>query len=113
MPNHSTETMPLPLGGEVYVELNNTQGSPVVLTYNDLWLLIVCRTSLDGDWQRTREAAGMVPDPSRKRALVDRLWQLEREFGGLPNIPENVMSLNLHRAHQWFNNRSVSDVKTR
>lgn len=109
--NEETVTMPRPLGGEIYQELVDAQGKLVILTYNDLWLMIVCRASLDGDWLRVREAAGIVPDPSRKRALVDRLWKLEQAFEGLPPIPDEVLKLNLHRAHLWFNQRTVSDAR--
>lgn len=108
--NEETLTIPRPLGGEVYQELLDTNGKLVVLTYNDLWLMIVCRASLDGDWLRTREATGLVPDPARKRAMVERLWKLEQALDGLPPIPEETFKLNLHRAHLWFNQRTVSDA---
>jgi len=107
----SMDTLPRPLGGETYLEIADHDGGNVTLTYNDLWLMIVCQTSLDGDWARVREAAGMVPDPTRKRALADRLWKLERALGGLPPVPQNVMRLNLHRAHKWFNERTVSEAR--
>lgn len=103
-------TLPRPLGGETYREMVDAEGNRVTLTYNDLWTLIVCRSSLDGDWQRAREAAGMVPDPSRKRALVDKLSRLEQSLGRLL-LPEDVMRLNQHRAHLWFNQRPVTDAK--
>lgn len=108
---HEHKTMPHPFGGEVYLELKDPQGSPVILTFNDLWVLIVCRTSHDGDWGRAREAAGMVPDPARKRALVERLWKLEQILDGLPTVPAPVLRLHMHRAHLWFNQRPVSDAR--
>jgi hypothetical protein len=107
------DTLRRPLGGELYQRLTDGQGNAVELTYNDLWMLIICRTTLDGDWNRAREAAGMVPDPAHKQALVERLWKLEQALDGLPPIPEDVLKLNLHRAHQWFNQRHVTDGKNR
>ncbi|NDJ62536.1 MAG: hypothetical protein GYB67_15515 [Chloroflexi bacterium] len=102
-------TTPRPYGGEFYTEVTDSQGHVITLTYNDLWMHIVCLQSLDGDWQRARQAAGMVPDAARKRAIIDRLWRLEQVLNGLPAIPEGLMQLNLHRAHVWFNTRQVSD----
>ncbi|PJF39679.1 MAG: hypothetical protein D6737_07025, partial [Chloroflexi bacterium] len=106
------ETVPRPLGGEIYEEFQDKNGNRIVLTYNDLWLLIVCQTSMDGDWARVREAAGMVPDPTRKRELANRLWKLEQELDGLPPIPDKIQKINLHRAHNWFNQRTVSTAKS-
>lgn len=110
LPNSAT-TLPRPTGAEIYQEITAEDGSTIVLTYNDLWTMIVCQNSLDGDWTRIRQAALMVIDPAKKRALADRLWRLEQQLDGLPAIPEDVMRLNLHRAHIWFNERMVSDGK--
>jgi hypothetical protein len=103
-----TDTMPRPQGGEIYRDVPLPGGQRVTLTYNDLWMLIVCRASMDGDWTRARAAADLVPDAMHKRVLVERLWKLEQTLGGLPAIPDDVQRLNLHRAHQWFNKRAVS-----
>lgn len=101
-------TLPSPHGRETYLLLPRKGGKPVVFTYNDLWMLIVCRETLDGDWVRARQAAGMVRDAAKKQEIVDRLWQLERELNGLPEIPEPVARLNRHRANRWFNSRLVN-----
>ncbi len=108
-----TQTILRPNGAETYQEISLPTGGTVVLTYNDLWLMIVCRNSMDGDWTRTRAAALMVTDPTKKRALADRLWRLDQQLSGLPTIPDDVLRLNLARAHLWFNERMVSDVKSR
>src|SRR5687768_1666298 len=100
-------TIPRPLGGEVYQELTDAHGNRVVITFNDLWMIIVCRTTMDGDWQRVREAAGMVPDPARKKEVVERLWKLEQALDGLPAIPDIVVRMQQQRAHVWFNQRPV------
>jgi hypothetical protein len=105
------DTIPRPLGGEIYHSYSDNNGNAVVLTFNDLWALIVCRHTQDGDWVRTREAAGMVPDPARKQAVIERLWKLEQTLDGLPTIPDNVLKMHLHRAHVWFNQRPVSDAR--
>lgn len=105
------QTILSPRGGEPYAEIKDGKGMTIMLTYNDLWMLLVCRTTLDGDWTRAREAASMVVDPTRKRAIVDRLWRLEQQVG-LPVIPAGVEKLQLHRAHVWFNDRPVSDAKS-
>jgi hypothetical protein len=103
------DTLHTPRGSSVYQEIHHpTSGEAIDLTYNDLWLIIVCRTSMDGDWQRTRASAAMVPDSARKIALIDRLWQLERSLGGLPPIPDEIRQLHVRRAHNWFNRRVVS-----
>ena len=96
-----------PLGGETYLEFVDEAKNTVVLTYNDLWMLIVCRTSLDSDWHRMRQAASLVQDASNKQALADRLWSLEQRLGGLPDIPLDVQNLHIHRAYQWFKQRLV------
>lgn len=107
----NTKTMLRPLGGETYLEISNAAHSPIVLSYNDLWMLIVCRTSLDGDWIRLRQAASMVYDPLQKQAVVDRLWALEQQLGGLPEIPEDVRNIHFYRAQQWFKQRPVRTDK--
>ncbi len=104
-----TTTLPRPTGAEIYQEISAPNGGTIVLTYNDLWLIIVCRNSMDGDWTRTREASLMVTDPAKKRALADRLWRLDQLLEGLPAIPDDVLRMNLSRAHVWFNERMVSD----
>lgn len=109
-PNNQ-QTILRPQGGEVYAVIKDAAGASVTLTYNDLWILLVVRTTLDGDWVRAREAASMGVDPLRKRALVDRLWRLEQQ-AVLPIIPAEIEKLNLHRAHVWFNEREVSDNKS-
>lgn len=103
----STRTMMGPLGGEIYTELKDRRGNTIALTYNDLWMMIVCRMSQDGDWVRTRQAASQVVDATNKRALVERLWELEQTLGGLPDIPATVLKLHEQRAHLWFNQRPV------
>lgn len=103
----STKTMMGPLGGEIYTEVKDRRGNVIALTYNDLWMLIVCRISQDGDWVRTRQAASVVEDATNKRALVERLWELEQMLGGLPEIPPNVLKLHERRAHLWFTQRPV------
>lgn len=107
----SDDTLPRPLGGEPFCEIDDKHGGTITLTYNDMWMLIVCRSSMDGDWIRLREAAGMVADPVHKKTIVDRLWQLEQHLDGLPMLSDEVTRLNLHRAHLWFNERMVSDQK--
>lgn len=107
----STKTLATPLGGEIYQELKDRRGNVITLTYNDMWMLIVCRTSHDGDWIRTRQAASMVTDAANKRALAERLWELEQLLGGLPVIPPPVQTMHLHRAHQWFQSRPVQMEK--
>jgi hypothetical protein len=104
-------TIVRPYGGEIFMAFQDRRGNPIVLTYNDLWVMIVCRSSMDGDWRRAKEAAGMAADPRRKQALVDRLWKLEQKLDGLPALDDGVIKLNLHRAHVWFNQRTVSDSK--
>lgn len=99
------------LGGEIYLELTDPHGSRVRLTYNDLWLMIVCNESIDGDWIRMREAASMVYDAGRKRPLVDRLWKLEQTLDGLPEIPAEITRAHLRHAHVWFNQYPVSNAK--
>jgi hypothetical protein len=101
-------TLRSPLGGELYLEIKDRNGGKVALTYNDLWALIVCRTSMDGDWTRMREATNMIEDAGAKREIVERLWKLEQSLDGLPPIPDDLVKLNLQRAHQWFNKRPVS-----
>jgi len=103
----AAKTLLRPLGGETYLEIVDIAKNTIILTYNDLWMLIVCRTSLDGDWFRLRQAASMVQDASHKRAIADRLWRLEQELGGLPDIPLDVQNLHIHRAHHWFKQRPV------
>src|SRR5262245_5678515 len=107
----NTATVPRPYGGEVFTVFQDKRGNPIILTYNDMWVMIVCRSTMDGDWRRTKEAAGMAADPGRKQALVDRLWKLEQKLDGLPVLDDGVVKLNLHRAHIWFNQRPVSDSK--
>jgi hypothetical protein len=102
-----TKTMLRPLGGEIYLEIADVGSKKIVLTYNDLWMLIVCRTSLDGDWIRTRQAASMVYDALQKQAVADRLWAIEQHLGGLPAIPSDVQNIHIYRAHQWFKQRPV------
>jgi hypothetical protein len=103
----SAQTRLRPLGGEIYIQFLDQTKNTIVLTYNDLWMLIVCRTSLDGDWHRTRQAALLVQDGPNKRAIADRLWSLEKQLGGLPEIPSDVQNLHIHRAYQWFKQRTV------
>lgn len=103
----NSKTIAGPLGGETYLEFQDTHGRPIVLTYNDLWMMLICQTTLDGDWIRTRQAASLVVDAARKRQLVDRLWELEQVIGGLPAIPTNVRIMHQERAHHWFNKRPV------
>jgi hypothetical protein len=111
IPISDDATLPSPLGTETYALLPRKGAKPILFTYNDLWMLIVCRETLDGDWVRARQSAGMVTDAAKKQALVDRLWKMERELNGLPMIPDNVRRLNLHRAHVWFNTKKVSEGK--
>lgn len=103
----SVKTLAEPLGGETYLELEDSAGNLVTLTYNDLWMMLVCQTTLDGDWIRARQVVSMVVDAARKRAVVDRLWELEQVLGGLPAIPPGVRKMHLERAHHWFNKRPV------
>ena len=107
----SKTTMPRPFGGETYQEIRDSNGNTVILTYNDLWMLIVCRSTMDGDWIRMRESASMVADSTRKREIVERLWKLEQSLGGLPMIPADIQHIHHHRAHLWFNQRPVSAGK--
>jgi hypothetical protein len=104
-------TMPRPLGGEIYQEFADAEGKTIILTYNDLWMLIVCRSTMDGDWIRMRESTSMVADSPRKRAIVERLWKLEQSSGSLPAVPPEIQQIHLHRAHLWFNQRPVSGAK--
>lgn len=99
------------LGGEIYLEITDALGSRVRFTYNDLWLMIVCHESIDGDWVRMREATSMVCDGVRKRIMVDRLWKLEQALDGLPEIPSQDTNSHLRRAHVWFNQQPVSNAK--
>ncbi len=103
----TAKTMLRPLGGELYDEFEDRWGNKITLTYNDLWMILVCRTSQDGDWLRTRQAAAMVMDAANKRALAEKLWELEQMLGGLPEVPLNVQSIHVHRAHVWFKQRPV------
>ncbi|MCB9452119.1 MAG: hypothetical protein H6672_11820 [Anaerolineaceae bacterium] len=103
----SNETLAGPLGGETYLEFEDTRGHTITLSYNDLWMMIVCQTSLDGDWIRTRQAATLVADAARKRAVVDRLWELEQVLGGLPPVSHSLLTMHMERAHNWFNKRPV------
>ncbi len=106
---HSTgDTLHTPHGTSIYQEFTGPSGETITLTYYDLWMMIVCRMSMDGDWQRIRAIANMVPDSARKVALIDRLWHLERSLGGLPPIPPEVCQLHLRRAHNWFNRRTMN-----
>lgn len=104
-------TLPRPFGGETYQEIEDRQGYTITLTYNDLWMLIVCQSTMDGDWVRLREAATMVADAPHKREIAERLWRLEQKLGGLPTVPRELVQLHLHRAHLWFNQRTVSNAK--
>jgi len=104
-------TLPRLLGDETYQELTGRSGEKVTLTYNDLWMLIVCQSTMDGDWVRLREAATMVADGPHKRELAERLWKLDQALGGLPAVPRDVQQMHLHRAHVWFNQRPVSRGK--
>lgn len=106
-----SDTIPRPMGGELYQEILDGQGKPIALSYNDLWTIIVCKSALNGDWARAREAAGLAPDPMHKRAIVERLSRLDAE-GLLPVIPEMVVRMNAHRAQDWFNHRTVSNAKS-
>jgi hypothetical protein len=108
----SKHTVPRPLGGETYQEIKDDQGHAITLTYNDLWMLIVCFETMDGNWIRLREAATMVADAVHKREIVERLWKLEQSLGGLPEIPAPIVRLHLQRAHVWFNQRPVSSGKS-
>jgi hypothetical protein len=107
----SAQTLLRPLGGETYIQFLDHSQKTIVLTYNDLWTLIVCRTSLDGDWHRTRQASLLVHDAANKRTIADRLWTLEQYLGGLPEIPSDVQNLHIHRAHLWFKQRPVIQDK--
>jgi hypothetical protein len=104
-------TMPRPLGGETYQELVDAEGKTIILTYNDLWMLIVCRSTMDGDWIRMRESTSLVADSPRKRTIVERLWKLEQSLGGLPAVSAEIQRIHMHRAHLWFNQRPVSSAK--
>jgi hypothetical protein len=106
--NSALKTLVTPLGGETYHIIQDAHGVEVILTYNDLWMLIVCRTSLDSDWIRAREAAGLIMDAPRKQQIVDRLRELDKVLGGLPNIPDDVLALHLQRAHRWFKQKPVN-----
>ena len=108
----SNATVPRPVGGETYQQIKGYDGNPIILTYNDLWMMIVCQQTMDGDWIRIREAATMVADASHKHEIAERLWQLEQELGGLPEIPGPIAKLHLQRAHVWFNQRPVSTGKS-
>ncbi len=108
---NSKETLPRPLGGETFEDIKTKDGQIINLTYNDVWMLIVCRQTMDGDWIRLREAATMVADSPHKREIVERLSRLEQTLGGLPMIPPDVIQLHLHRAQVWFNQRPVSTGK--
>ncbi|MBE2267997.1 MAG: hypothetical protein IAE80_07170 [Anaerolinea sp.] len=107
------DTIPSRSGREIYQQFTAPDGTFVVLTYNDLWMMIVCQSTLDGDWTRTRQACMIVTDPLKKRVIADRLWALEQQLDGLPAIPPEVLLFNLHRAHRWFNERMVSESKLR
>lgn len=113
MNNHNSTTLPRPNGAELYRTITAPGGECIALSYNDLWMMIVCQHSQDGDWTLTRQAALMVIDPAKKRAIADRLWRLEQQLDGLPAIPDDVLRLNLHRAHVWFNERMVSEANGR
>jgi hypothetical protein len=102
-----SKTLLRPLGGEVYEEIVARNGDRITLTYNDLWMLLVCRVSHGGDWMQTRKAADQMVDGLRKRALAEHLWELEHVLGGLPDIPKAVQNLHIHRANQWFHQRPV------
>jgi hypothetical protein len=103
----NAKTMLRPLGGETFLELEDSSNNKIILTYNDLWMLIVCRTSMDGDWFRARQAASMVQDAPNKQAIAEYLSKLDQQLGGLPDIPSDVQHLHVHRAHLWFNQRPV------
>ncbi len=96
-----------PLGGEVFLQMTDRLGNPITLTYNDLWMLIVCRASMEGDWVQMRRAAGAVVDGPAKRELAQRLWEIEQILGKLPEIPREVQRRHLHRAHVWFTRHAV------
>jgi hypothetical protein len=100
-------TATVPQGSDPYVVIEDEQGGSITLTYNDLWLMLVCQQTFDGDWTRARHVATMVTDARRKRALADRLWSIERRLGGLPKIPPEIVEMYLRHAHEWFNSQSV------
>ncbi|GEM_PF-2731053 len=104
-------TRPAPSGFDTYTILARPHGKPYIFTYQDLWMVIVCRSTLDGDWIRARASAEMVTDAANKKAIIERLWALERELNGLPLIPDQVVKLHFHRAHVWFNQRKVEGVR--
>jgi hypothetical protein len=95
-----------PNGGAIFLEFQNREGLLIPITYYELWTLIVCRTSLGGNWERAKQAASMVMDAPRKRALVERLSRLA-EQGSLPEIPIEIQHMHLQRAHRWFKGRPV------
>ncbi len=103
----NTTTLQKPLGGEVYLEFEDRFKNKYVLTFNDLYMMIVCRTAFNGDWLRTRQAAAVVQDAPKKRALTERLWELEQTLGGLPEIPGDVVTLHRQRSYHWFKQSPV------
>lgn len=107
----TSDTLIAPLGGETYQEVYDHSGNQVTLTYNDLWMMIICQTSMSGDWVRTRKAARKAVDVFGKSLLADRLWELEQVMGGLPEIPAGVLKLHTHRAYYWFKEMPVSIYK--
>ena len=103
----SRQTMMAPIGGELYQEVADRQGKRILLTYNDLWTIIVCRASFNSNWVQIRQAAKSVTDPTGKQAVIARLWELEKMLGALPEIPLDVQTLHGQRAQHWFKTRSV------
>ena len=107
----TADTLIAPLGGETYQEIYDRTGNPITLTYNDLWIMIICKTMMNGDWLSTRKATRKVKDVFGKNVLIDKLWELEQVLGGLPEIPPGVLKLHSHRAQYWFKEMPVSLYK--
>ncbi len=105
------DTTQAPRGGEIYQVVENWHGLRLTLTYNELWLQILRDQLAEGSWSRLLVLTNDARDYLHKRALVEHLWQLELEYGELPDVPEGVHMLHFQRAYVWFYQKDVSQHK--
>lgn len=94
---------PRPLGGEPAAVGTHPRHGRVVLTYNDLWLIIVCAVEFRGDWRKLRSAAARVPDGPAKQRYVDRLMRYDTEM--LQTLLDSIVPLQrmfYEMGREWF-----------
>lgn len=97
---------PAPRGGEAALEVQGRAG-PVLLTLNDLWLLIVALADFAGSLEQLHEAAASAAAGQLKRRRIE--WLIAQHLDAAHLLRDTLNQELVEQARRWFYNQPMTE----